>query len=115
METDLKTILGLIQLGPHEFQDKVVVITGAGGGIGLQAARGFALLGARVVIAELSQSGRAAEETIQREGGTALYIQTDVSDSASVARLAQATHDHFGPADILVNNAIRCPVAEVTD
>jgi NAD(P)-dependent dehydrogenase (short-subunit alcohol dehydrogenase family) len=115
MKIDLKQLLGELGLAESEFRDTVVVVTGAGRGIGLQTARAFALLGGKVVIAEISEDGKQTEEQIRAEGGKALYVQTDVSDSDSVTRLAQATRKQFGPVDILVNNAIRCPVATVAE
>jgi NAD(P)-dependent dehydrogenase (short-subunit alcohol dehydrogenase family) len=93
----------------------VIVVTGAGRGIDLQVARAFAFLGGKVVIAELNEPGKQVEEEIWAEGGKAIYIQTDVSDSVSVTHLAQEAHKQFGPVDIQVNNAIRCPVELVKD
>jgi NAD(P)-dependent dehydrogenase (short-subunit alcohol dehydrogenase family) len=115
LEINLKQLLRELGLTENEFRDAVIVVTGAGRGIGLQVARAFALLGGKVVIAELSQDGKQAEEQIRAEGGKAIYIQTDVSDSASVTHLVQAAREQFGTVTILVNNAIRCPVASVTD
>jgi NAD(P)-dependent dehydrogenase (short-subunit alcohol dehydrogenase family) len=86
-------------------QGKVAVITGAGQGIGCEVARLMALLGASVVIAELTESGRDTEHAIRAVGGEALFIQTDVSDPASIERLQQLTISKFGDVDILVNNA----------
>lgn len=115
MEIDLKLLLDDIGLPKDEFTGRVIVVTGAGRGIGLQVARAFAFLGGQVVIAELSADGKRAEETIQFEGGKALFIQTDVSNSVSIASTAQESRNRFGPVDILVNNAIQCPVALVTN
>jgi NAD(P)-dependent dehydrogenase (short-subunit alcohol dehydrogenase family) len=115
MGTDLKTILNSIGLKQDEFKDRVVIVTGAGRGIGFQAARAFALLGGKVVLAEKSAEGKQAEELIRRENGTALYVQSDVADCQSINELASRTHERFGPADILVNNAVLCPVASVMD
>jgi NAD(P)-dependent dehydrogenase (short-subunit alcohol dehydrogenase family) len=103
-------------LKPGECAGKVVVITGAGQGIGLQAARAFAALGGIVVVAEISkETGEAAEGSLCAEGGKALFVQTDVSDTWSVQRLAQAVRSVFGPVDILVNNAIRCLSVPITE
>lgn len=115
MEINLKQLLNDLGMTQGEFQDSVVVVTGAGRGIGLQVARAFALLGGKTVIAELSEEGKRVAEFIHSEGGEALSVQTDVADSTSVAHLVQVTHDHFGPVNILVNNAIRCPVSLVID
>lgn len=110
MRSDLLALLtGPLGLRAGACAGKVVVITGAGQGIGLQAARAFALLGGRVVIAEISPQGAEAEALIRAEGGQALYIHTDVSDSASVRSLYDQSMRACGPADVLINNAIRCP------
>ncbi len=115
METNLRSLLENIGFSNNEFQNKVIVITGAAHGIGLQIARAFAMLGGKVVIAELSEEGKSAAEWICAEAGEASFIQTDVSDAVSVAHLAQETHGQFGPVDIIINNAIRCPVARVAE
>lgn len=95
---------------------QVAIITGAGRGIGREAARALAALGARVVIAELDAAqGQAAEDTIRRAGHEALFVPTDVSSEASVARLAERIHDAYGPVDILVNNAIVIHEAAVAE
>jgi NAD(P)-dependent dehydrogenase (short-subunit alcohol dehydrogenase family) len=95
---------------------QVAVVTGAGRGIGRQAARALAWLGAKVVIAELSEeSGREAEQIIRQDDGEALFVHTDVSNEESVQALADETRAAYGPATILVNNAILCPVAAVVE
>ena len=89
MSTVLEDLLfNTLKLQPAECSGKVVVVTGAGRGIGEQVARAFAWLGAEVVIAELSTQGQRVADTICQAGGKALFVQTDVSDSASVDRLA---------------------------
>ena len=111
----LNSILQQMQLSSSELSGQVVVVTGSGRGIGKQAARAFASLGAWVGVAELSAEGKETARQITAEGGQALFIQTDVADEGSVARLVEQTHAAFGPVDILVNNAILCPVAPVAE
>jgi NAD(P)-dependent dehydrogenase (short-subunit alcohol dehydrogenase family) len=96
-------------------EGRVVVVTGAGRGIGREIARAFAWLGAQVVIAEVSTDGFETEKLIRQSGGQALHVQTDVSSPEDVTRLVRKTKEQFGPADILINNAILCPVASVLD
>lgn len=87
--------------GLTRLDGKVALVTGAGRGIGRETARILGHLGATVVIAEVSPAGNETEELIRAQGGQARYIQTDVSDEASVAALAR----QVGRVDILVNNA----------
>lgn len=87
-------------------ENRVAVITGAGGGIGRGVARCFAREGASVLIAEIDEaSGRQVERELQELGGRALYLHTDVLVKASVEAAIQAAVDAFGGLDILVNNA----------
>ena len=86
--------------------DKVVVITGAGQGIGRGFAKAFASAGARVVIAERNvEKARAVEQEIASGNGQALVVEADVADEASVNGLAAAIDQAFGRADVLINNA----------
>jgi NAD(P)-dependent dehydrogenase (short-subunit alcohol dehydrogenase family) len=104
-----------LQLDSSACAGQVIIVTGAGRGIGLQTARAFALLGGKVVVAELSDKGREAEMQIRTEGGEALYGQTDVADQAAVARLLEITHDRYGPVDVLINSAIYIREAAIVD
>ena len=86
-------------------QGKVAVVTGAGQGIGRETARILAHLGASVVIADINVSGRETEQVIGREDGNALFVQTDISEQASVEHLHRQARQAYGEVDILVNDA----------
>ncbi|MEV4456280.1 SDR family NAD(P)-dependent oxidoreductase [Microbispora sp. NPDC004025] len=88
------------------FTDKVVLVTGAGSGVGRAVARGFAREGAVVVAA--SRNPQALEQTvklIEAEGGRAAALTVDVTESADVARLVRDVVTRFGRLDVAVNNA----------
>jgi 3-oxoacyl-[acyl-carrier protein] reductase len=86
--------------------DKVVVITGAGQGIGRSFAKAFASGGAEVVIAERNmERARAVVREIAAGNGHAVAIETDVGDPASVERLGADVAERYGRADVLINNA----------
>ena len=91
------------------FENRVVVITGGGSGIGRVMAGRFAAEGARVVIADLLED-RAVEAAaeIEAEGGRALALRADVTAAADVDRMVNAAEEGFGPVDVLVNNAYSC-------
>jgi NAD(P)-dependent dehydrogenase (short-subunit alcohol dehydrogenase family) len=82
-------------------EGKVCVITGAGGGMGADAAVRFTEEGAQVVVADID--GAAAEGVAGRIGG--LAAQVDVSDEASVEAMYTAAAERFGGIDVLYNNA----------
>lgn len=85
---------------------RVVMITGAGQGIGRTYALEFARAGARVAIAELNAAnGQAVADEITREGGKAIAVQTDVGDQASVRAAVAKIGEALGPIEVLVNNA----------
>src|SRR5229473_4134717 len=89
-----------------QLQDKVALITGAGRGQGLAAARRFAAEGARIVVNDLDpQSVKAAVESLRAAGGEAVEAVGDVSVSADVCRALAIAKDTFGGLDILYNNA----------
>jgi len=88
-------------------RDKVAIITGGSEGIGKAAAQRMAEEGARVIIvARRPDVLKAAAEEIQlATKGTALPVQGDVAEPATITRVVQAALDNFGRIDILVNNA----------
>lgn len=86
-------------------QDKVAVITGASVGIGQSVAESFAQEGARVVINSQSDRGAAIAERIVASGGTAAFVQGDVTQPEDATRIVDQTVKAFGRLDILINNA----------
>ena len=86
------------------FKDKVVIVTGAGSGIGAATARRFSAEGARVVVADLSADTLAAT-VADLPAERTLAQPADVSRFADVEALVDATVERFGRIDVLVNNA----------
>lgn len=85
---------------------KVAIVTGASTGIGEATARALALEGAAVVIADVDgERGEAVAGDIRDKGGTALFVETDVSDDDSVAAMVERTVQELGGLDIAFNNA----------
>lgn len=90
----------------QRLEGKVAFITGAGTGIGRTAAELFAAEGARVAVAEIDPaSGAETEERIRSAGGEALWLETDVTDAASVRAAIDRSVSRFGRLDVLYNNA----------
>jgi NAD(P)-dependent dehydrogenase (short-subunit alcohol dehydrogenase family) len=85
------------------FQDKTVIATGGASGIGEASVRLFAAEGARVVIADFSEHGQALADELG--AGCALFVKTDVTDSAQVQALMARTVEVFGRIDVLFANA----------
>jgi NAD(P)-dependent dehydrogenase (short-subunit alcohol dehydrogenase family) len=100
-----------------ELADRVAIITGGGYGIGREIALAYANAGASVVIAARTLS--PLEQTraeIEKIGGRALVIPTDVSKEADCARMVERTMVTFDHLDILVNNAgIAGPTKRITE
>jgi 2-dehydro-3-deoxy-D-gluconate 5-dehydrogenase len=89
-----------------DLRDKVAVVTGGNGGIGLGIARGLAGAGARVVVAARNAAkSAAAVAELETLGGDALALEADVKDEKSVGALFDAVAARCGRLDILVNNA----------
>ena len=91
------------------FKDKVVVITGAGGGIGRATALLFAQNGAKIVANALKPDNKqSAPETvklIENKGGEAIYIEGDVSNPESAQSIINKTVETYGRTDVLVSIA----------
>ncbi len=87
-------------------QDKVVLITGAGSGLGRESAIELAGEGSRIAVMDMNLEGAVETvDLITKAGGDAFAVQGDVANSASVQAMVATVLDHFGAIDILVNNA----------
>jgi len=85
---------------------KVVIVTGAGKGIGNAIAKSYASNGTRVIIAEKDpKTGKETEKSILSSGGDATFIRTDVSNPKNILQLFSKALDLYGRIDILINNA----------
>jgi len=90
----------------RRLEGRVAIVTGAGRGIGAAIATRCAEEGARVVVAELDPAtGAATAERLRQSGHAAVAVVTDVGDPDSVERMVAATVAHFGPPEVLINNA----------
>ena len=88
------------------FSSKVALVTGGNSGIGLATALSFARQGAAVAIAaRREQEGRAAVSRIESDGGQAMFVATNVSDSRACENLVERTMERFGRLDFAFNNA----------
>ena len=88
------------------FGDKLVVVTGAGSGIGRATALGFAANGARVVVADLDlAAATSVSDLIGGRGGAAHARQVDVSVADDMERFAHWVRSEAGVPDVVVNNA----------
>lgn len=89
-----------------QFRNKVVLITGAGSGIGRAAAIAFAAEGARVAVVDITEAG--AGETVARieaTGGTARFFKVDVTQADQVETLVRHVVETWGQLDVTLNNA----------
>ncbi|WP_019586607.1 SDR family NAD(P)-dependent oxidoreductase [Deinococcus apachensis] len=91
---------------PKRFEGQVVLVTGAGGGIGRTVAERFANEGARVAVNDVKEDAvRAVVGGITAVGGTALAVPADVSDAAQVEAMFTRVEAELGHVDVLYNNA----------
>ncbi|MED1795896.1 SDR family oxidoreductase [Brevibacillus nitrificans] len=88
-----------------KFQDKVVVVTGAGSGNGRAIALHFLREGAKVVIADINVEGANQTVELSQKPEQTLVVKTNVTKKADVENMIAQTVSHFGGLDILVNNA----------
>ena len=95
-------------------KDKVTIVTGAASGIGRASAIIFAQNGAKVVVADIDDVGsRKTVETIEKGGGRAIFVKTDVSNATDAKQCVDSAVREFGRLDCLFNNAGFNPVGTV--
>jgi NAD(P)-dependent dehydrogenase (short-subunit alcohol dehydrogenase family) len=82
---------------------KIAVITGAGSGIGREAAKLFVAEGAKVIVAEVNEALGA--ESAREAGDGARFVRTDVTDEESVKQMVRQARETFGQIDVLLNCA----------
>lgn len=102
----------------HSLTGKVAVITGAGQGIGFEAARALAWLGCYIIIAEIDpEYGGAASTQINKEmeRHCAYFYEVDISSEQSVQNLVNDVQRRFNKIDILVNNAAITPMGPLSE
>ncbi|MFW5911281.1 MAG: SDR family NAD(P)-dependent oxidoreductase [Halolamina sp.] len=112
--------MGTVQ---YDFADETVIVTGGSSGIGRAIALTFAEAGAAVLIADVDpepkdrDADRPTHERIQAEGGTAEYVETDVSDPEQLRVVVEAARE-YGGVDVMVNNAglfVESPMRELSE
>ncbi|MGE0226658.1 MAG: SDR family NAD(P)-dependent oxidoreductase [Acetobacteraceae bacterium] len=98
------------------FQDRAVLVTGGGSGIGQQVCFAASEEGARVAVGDLDlERAEATAADIRRRKGEAVAIQLDVADPASAAAFVQAAETALGRLDVLVNSAGIREIVSVVD
>jgi NAD(P)-dependent dehydrogenase (short-subunit alcohol dehydrogenase family) len=111
-------VIPQLGLSSEALSGETVVVSGAGGGIGYEAARALLWLGANVVIAEINaHNGSQAAERLGAEFDPqrVMFVQTDVGDEASVSELAALASRRFGKVDAVINNATIAVLGAVID
>lgn len=89
-----------------KLNDQVVIVTGAGSGIGKAVAKLFAENGANVLVADINvENGEQVAKDIRDAGGKAQFRRVDVSDADSVSSMMDFVHENLGRVSVLCNNA----------
>jgi NAD(P)-dependent dehydrogenase (short-subunit alcohol dehydrogenase family) len=89
-----------------QLQDKVVLVTGAGSGIGRASCLAFAREGARVVVADVNtEGGEKTVRSVEEKGGEAIFVKTDVTRAGEIEKLIDKTIGTYHRLDCAMNNA----------
>jgi len=96
-------------------ENKVAIVTGAAGGIGLAVAKRFVSDGAKVIISDIDDDRGAEAEAQLKEIGEATFIHCNVAEKLDVRNLVAGSLDTYGDIDILVNNAGIIATADFLD
>src|SRR5436190_21848802 len=101
----------------YDFSGQVALVTGAGGGMGLDTARAFTAAGAAVALADVNEDAlRMATGELTAAGHRAIGVDCDVADEDQVAALVDRTIAEFGRLDMAFNNAgIMIPPSDAAD
>ena len=96
----------MVEPAARRFEGKVVLITGAAGGIGRAVATRFAAEGVRLGLVDVTAEGlRETLAAVEKAGGAGMTVTADVTRAADVTRYAGAVADHWGGVDCFFNNA----------
>lgn len=88
------------------FDNKVVIVTGGGSGIGQATANLYAQEGAKVIVSDLNEKGgQETVASIKKAGGEASFVKTDVSNAEDCQALVKTTVNMYGRLDVAFNNA----------
>ena len=107
-------LIDTVELG-RPLDGEVVLITGAGRGIGREAALALSALGASIAIADIDESGRQTERAIWDRGGQARFFEVDVSSPTAMEGLKQQAIARFNRIDAVVNDAVTFYVKPLID
>ncbi|MFC1884095.1 SDR family NAD(P)-dependent oxidoreductase [Thermodesulfobacteriota bacterium] len=89
-----------------DFKEKSIIVTGSSGGLGKETALRFAAEGAKVVVCDVkTELGKETAGEIKESGGTAFFVELDVTEQASVEIMVKKSVEAFGGVDVLVNCA----------
>jgi len=111
-------VISQLGLRSNTLRGETIIVTGAGGGIGYEAARALLWLGANVVIAEIhQQKGMEAAQTLSKEFSCdrVLFVHTNVGNENDVENLYRRSVAHFSKVDAVINNATIAVLGQVKD